>query len=195
MCQNQKTCKNYGQKSNNLQLRSPNSSESVQMHYTAGVYDITGRINCPEGYHGRFLSTPWKKGTGCSPRIVTTPSWGNSLQHRHPKHKSTPLTSIHLHISHWWPWKGPVLEPQLPLAQYKSSPSSPSGDLIGHIMSDLATQLTLPSSQPLEHSPEPDAVTLKMKAEHSHKMLGKNLLHCVTPHPCCTPPPPKKKSH
>lgn len=84
------------------------SSESVQMHYTAVRFmtsllffiNIIWRLKCPEGYHRSFLSMPWKKGKGCSPRTVTSPSWSNSLQHKHPKHKSTPLTSIHLHISH-----------------------------------------------------------------------------------------------
>jgi len=54
------------QKSNNLQLRSPNSSESVQMHYTAVCFmasllfliNIIGRINCPEGYHRSLSSMP-----------------------------------------------------------------------------------------------------------------------------------------
>jgi hypothetical protein len=54
------------QKSNNLQLRSPNSSESVQMHCTTACFmasllfliKIIGRINCPEEYHGNFLSMP-----------------------------------------------------------------------------------------------------------------------------------------
>jgi hypothetical protein len=52
------------QKSNNLQLRPPNPSESVQMHYIAVCFvtsllfliNIIGRINSPEGYHGSFLS-------------------------------------------------------------------------------------------------------------------------------------------
>ena len=189
------------QRSNNLQRRSPNSSESVQMHYISVcsmislsfMINITGRIHCPEGYHGNLLSMPWKKGTGCSPKIVTSSSWGNSLQYKYLKHESTPLTFIHLHITLWWPWKGPGLEPQLPLAQYKSYPLFPSWKF-------ECPQLSLVLLQN-RHCPPPISILLnqpqspwRWRGKHSHKMLEKNLLHCVTPPPCCTPPPKKSKS-
>jgi hypothetical protein len=158
---------------------------------------IIGRINCPEEYHGNFLSMPWKKGTGCSPRTVTSPPSCNSLQHKHPKHKSTPLTSIRLHISHWWPWKGLVLEPHLPLAQCKSYPLFPfwkfdwphlSLILLHNGHCPPLLPITSASSWTSPSHPEYEGRTLPQYAGKKFTTL------CNSPSMLHPPPPPPRKN-